>query len=114
MPSKITNKETKNKKTKKIKIRLKMLVSLQPIYLLNLLGMSSKLFCATFCHFKKSKNSFTKTSLWEFLDLKPTHFAVRIAAPPENDCSTTEELGESRDREGVVLQKYIHPNLSIH
>ena len=49
---------------------------------------------ATLCHSKKSKFSFTKTSRWKFLDLKPTHFAVKIAAPQENNRSTTEELGE--------------------
>ena len=32
-----------------------MLVGLQPTYLLNVLGMSSKSSCATLCHFKKSK-----------------------------------------------------------
>ena len=42
MLSKNTINETKNKKTKKIKLRLKMLVGLQPIYLLDVLGMSSK------------------------------------------------------------------------
>ena len=56
--------------------------------------MSSKSSCATLCHFKKSKFSFTKTSRWKFLDLKPTHFAVRIAAPLENNRSTAEDLGE--------------------
>ena len=71
-----------------------MLVGLEPIYLLNVLGMSSKSFCATLRHFKKSKFPFTKTSRWKFLDLKLTHFAVRIAAPLENNRSTAEELGE--------------------
>ena len=71
-----------------------MLVGLQPIYLLNVLGISSKSSCATLCHFKKSKFSFTKTSRWKFLDLKPTHFAVRIAAPLGNNRSTAEERGE--------------------
>ena len=58
-----------------------MLLGLQPIYLLNVVGMSLKSSCATLCHFKKSKFFFTKTSCWKFLDLKPIHFAVRIAAP---------------------------------
>ena len=71
-----------------------MLVGLQPIYLLNVVGMSSKSSSATLCHFKKSKFFFTKTSRWKFLDLKPTHFAVRIAAPLGNNRSTAEELGE--------------------
>ena len=71
-----------------------MLVGLQPIYLLNVVGLSSQSSSATLCHFKKSKFFFTKTSRWKFLDLKPTHFAVRIAAPLGNNCSTAEELGE--------------------
>ena len=45
--------DQQNKKTKKIKLRWKILVGLQPIYLLNVLGMSSKSSCATLCHFKK-------------------------------------------------------------
>ena len=94
MPSKKMINKTKNKKTKKIKLKLKMLVGLQPIYLLNVLGKSSKSSCATFCHFKKSKFSFTKTSCWKVLDLKPTYFAVRIAAPLGNNYSTAEELGD--------------------
>ena len=56
-----------------------MLVGLQFIYLLNVLGMLSKSSYAT---------------LWKFLDLKPTHFAVRIATPLKNNRITTEELGE--------------------
>ena len=71
-----------------------MLVGAQPIYLLNVLGMSSKSSCATLCHFKKSEFFFTKTSRWKFLDLKRTHFAVRIAAPLGNNRFTEEELGE--------------------
>ena len=71
-----------------------MLVGLQPIYLLNVLGVSSKSSSATLCHFKKAKFSFTKASRWKFHDVKPTYFAVRIAAPLENNHSTTEELGE--------------------
>ena len=71
-----------------------MLVGLQPIYLLNVVGLSSQSSSATLCHFKKSKFFFTKTSRWKFLDLKPTHFAVRIAAPLGNNRSTAEELGE--------------------
>ena len=71
-----------------------MLVGLQPIYLLNVLGMSSKSFCATRCPFKTSKFFFTKTSRWKFFDLKPPHFAVRIAAPLGNNCSTAEKLAE--------------------
>ena len=69
-----------------------MLVGLQPIYLLDVLGMSSKSSCATPCHFKKSRFSFRKTSLWKFLDVKLTHFAVRIAASIENYRSTADEL----------------------
>ena len=42
MHSKKAINETKHKKTKIIKQRLKMLVSLQPIYLLDVLGMTSK------------------------------------------------------------------------
>ena len=94
MLSKKTINEIKNKKTKKIKIKLKMLVGLQPIYLLNVVGMSSKSSCATLCHFKKPKFSFTKTSLWKFLDLKQTHIAVRIAATLGNNRSTAEKLSE--------------------
>ena len=80
-----------------------MLVGLQSIYLLNVLDISSKSSCAknlSFVqkikksHFKKSKFSFTKTSRWKFLDFKPTHFAVRIAAPLGNNRSAAEELGE--------------------
>ena len=71
-----------------------MLVGLQPIYLLNVLDISSKSSCANLCHFKKSKFSFTKTSSWKFFDPKPTHFAVRIAAPLGNNRSAAEELGE--------------------
>ena len=70
-----------------------MLVGLQPIYSLNVLGMSSNSPYATLCHFKKPKFSFTKTSCWKFLDLMPTHFAVRIVAPLGNNRSTAEELG---------------------
>ena len=77
MHSKNTINETKNKKTKKIKLRSKMLVILQPIYLQDVLGMSSKSSCATFCHFKKSKFLFRKASLLKFLDVKPARFAVR-------------------------------------
>ena len=92
MHSKNTIKETKNKKTKKKKRKIKMMVGLvQSIYLLNVVGMSSKLFCATLCHVKQSKFPFKKTSCWKFLDVKLTHFA--IAAPIENNCSTVEELG---------------------
>ena len=86
--------DQQNKNTKKIKLRLKMLVGLQPIYFLNVLDMSSKSSCATICHFKKSKFSFTKTSRLKFLDVKPTHFAIRIAAPLGNNRSTAEELGD--------------------
>ena len=93
MPSKKTFDETKNKKAKKIKLRLNVDRPAAK-YLLNVPGMSPKSSCATLCHFKKSKFSFTKTSRWKFLDLKPTHFAVRIAAPLENNRSKTEELGE--------------------
>ena len=71
-----------------------MLVGLQLICLLNVPGISSKSSYTTLCHFKKSKFSFTKTSRWKFLDLKPTHFAVRIAASLRNNRSTAEELGE--------------------
>ena len=80
MPSKKTINETKIKKTKKIKLRLKMSVGLQPFDLLNVLDMSSKSSCATLCHFKKSKISITKTSRWKFFYLKPTHFAASEAA----------------------------------
>ena len=71
-----------------------MLIGLQPIYLLNVVGMLSKSSSAILCRFKKFKFSFTKASRWKFLDLKPTHFAVRIAAPLGNNRSTAEELGE--------------------
>ena len=66
-----------------------MLVGLLPIYLLDVLGMSSKWSCATLYHFKNFP--FRKTSRWKFLDVKPTHFAV-IAAPKKNNLSTAEEL----------------------
>ena len=59
MPCKKMIDETKNKKTKNIQLRLKMLVSLPPIYLLSVLVMTSKSSCATLCHFKKSKLSFS-------------------------------------------------------
>ena len=73
-----------------------MLIGLEPIYLLNVLGVSSKSSCATLRHFKKSKFSFTKTSRWKFLDLTLTHFAVRTAAPLGNNRSTAEELERER------------------
>ena len=47
MHSKNMINETKNKETEKIKLGMKVLVGLQPIYLLDELGMSSKLPCAT-------------------------------------------------------------------
>ena len=93
MPSEKTINETKNKKTKKIKLRLEMLVGLQLTYLLNVLGMSSKSSCATLCHFNKSKFSFTKQAVGSFSTLSQLIFAVRIAAPLENNRSTAEELG---------------------
>ena len=71
-----------------------MLVGMQHIYVLNVLGMSSKSFGATLSHFKKSKFSFTKTSRWKFFDLKPTHFAVKVAALQGNNRSTADKLGE--------------------
>ena len=71
-----------------------MFLGLQPIYLLDKLGMSLKSFCATLCHFKKCKFPFRKTSCWKFVNIKLTHFAVRRAAPMENNRSTTEELGK--------------------
>ena len=107
MPSKKTINETKNKMTKKINLRLKILVGLQPIYLLNVLGMSSKSSCATLCHFKKSKFSFTETNRWKFFHLKPTHFAVRIAAILENNRSTKRNLVR-----GCCTLK-IHPPKSV-
>ena len=57
MPSKKTINETKNKKTKKIKLRLKMLVGLQPIYLLNVQDMLSKSSCATRLSFPSQKQT---------------------------------------------------------
>ena len=69
-----------------------MFLGLWPIYLLDELGMSLKSFCATLCQFKKSKFPFRKTSRWRFVDVMLTHFAVRRAAPRENNRSTTEEL----------------------
>ena len=71
-----------------------MLVGLQLFCLLDVLGMLSKSFCATLCHFKKSKFPFRKTSRLKFLGLKPNQFAVRTAAVLENNCSTEEELGK--------------------
>ena len=58
--------------------------------------MSSKSFCATriLWHFKTSKFSLGKTSRGKFLDIKPTHFAVRIAALLENNRSTIEKLAK--------------------
>ena len=102
MPSKKTINETKNKKTKKIKLRL------QPIYIFNLLSMLRKSFCTTFCHFKKSKFSFTKTSRWKFFDLQPTHFAVRITAPVGNNCFTVAELDERRCTLEIHLSKSVN------
>ena len=111
MHSKNTINETKSKKTLKMKLRLKMLVDLQPIYFLNvgLLGMLSKSSCATPCHFKNLKFSFRKTSHWQFLDVKLARFAVGIAAPMENNRSTSGTW-----QGGVVVYKYIHSTLSIH
>ena len=74
---------------------MKMLVDLQPINLPHVqAGMSSKSSYPTLCHFKKSEFPFRKTSLWKFLDVKPTHFAARTAASKENNRSTAEELGK--------------------
>ena len=72
-----------------------------------MLGMPSKSSCATLYHFKKSKFFFTKTSRWKFLDLKPTHFAVRIAAPLGNNRSTAEDLAER------CCTLEIHPSKSV-
>ena len=72
-----------------------MLVGLQLIYLLDVLGMSSKSSYATLGHFKKSKFPFKKTSRKKFRDVKLTHFAARIAAPMENNHSTAKKLGEA-------------------
>ena len=78
-------------KTKKINLRLKMLVGLlQPIYLRDVVGMSSKSSCATPCHFKKF--FFRKPSRWKFLDVKLARFVARIAEPMENNRSTAAEL----------------------
>ena len=81
-------------KTKKIKLKLKMLEGLQPIYLVDERGMSPKSSCATPCHFKKLKRPFRKTSRGKFLDLKLARFAVRIAAFMENNRSIVEEFGK--------------------
>ena len=80
-----------------MKLRMKMLVGLQPIYFLDdvgLLGMSSKSSCGTPCHFKKPKFSLRKTSRWKFLDVKLARIAVRIAAPMENNRSAAAGLGK--------------------
>ena len=72
-----------------------MLLGLQPIYLPNVQDKTViKVVLCNLCHFKKSKFSFTKTSRWKFLDLKPTYVAVRIAATLGNIRSTAEEHGE--------------------
>ena len=94
MHSKSMMNKTKNKNTKKIKLRLKMLVGLQLIYLLDELSMSSKSSGATLCHLKKFKFPFGKTSRWKLFDVKLTQFAVRIAANMENNRVTTEKLGK--------------------
>ena len=71
--SKVCTKKTQltklKQKTKKLKLRLKRLIGMQFIYLLDMLGKSSKSSCATSCHFKKTKFPFTKTSRWKFLML---------------------------------------------
>ena len=94
MHSKNMMNKTKNKNTKEIKLRLKMLVGLQLIYLLDELSMSSKSSGVTLCHLKKFKFPFGNTSRWKLFDVKLTQFAVRIAAPMENNRVTTEKLGK--------------------
>ena len=91
MRSKNMINETKNKNPKKLKQRLKMLVSLQLIYLLQVVAMSSKSSFANSCHLK-SKFVFRKTNRWEFFDVKLARFAARIATPIENNRSTAAEL----------------------
>ena len=70
-----------------------MLVGLQLIYLLDVLSMPSKSCCATLCHCKKSKFPSEKQAV-KFLDVKLTQFAVRIAAPVENNRAAAKELGK--------------------
>ena len=72
-----------------------MLVGLQHICLLDVLGMPSESSCATLCHFKKPKYPFRKTSRSKFLDVKLARFAVRLAAPMENNRSTATKLGKA-------------------
>ena len=84
-----------------------MLVGLQLIYLLDVLSISSKSCCATLYHFKKFRFPFRKTSRWKFLDVKLAQLAVRMAAPMENNRTTTEELGK------WVLYFIIHPPKSV-
>ena len=91
MHSKNTINETKNKKPKKVKLKLVMLLRLQLIYFLDVLGMSSKSSCAKPF---PTKFPFRKTSRWKFFDVKLTHFAARIAAPMENNRSTAKKLGK--------------------
>ena len=95
MHSKTTINEIKSKRTEKIKLKLKMLVGLQHIYLLDVhLGMSSISSFATLSHFENFKFPFRKTSYWKFLDFKPTHFAARTAVSKENNRSAAEKRGE--------------------
>ena len=61
--------ETKNKKTKKIKLRLKMLIGLQTIYLLNVKGMSSKSSFATHATSKSLSFPSEKKAVESFLTL---------------------------------------------
>ena len=60
----------RNKKTKKIKQRLKIKkIDLQPIFLLKVLGMSSKLSCATLCTSKSPSFPSQKQAARSFLTL---------------------------------------------
>ena len=66
-----------------------MVLDLQPIYLLDVLGMSSKFFSATPWHFKKSTFSFKTRSRWKFFDVLQARFTTRIMALTENNNRST-------------------------
>ena len=109
MHSKNTINKTKSKKPKKHKTKIENVGGLQPIYLLDAQGMSSKLFCVTFATLKNL--SFPrKTSRWKCLEVELARFIVMIAAHMENDRSSAAKVGKG----GVVLYQCIHPTLSIH
>ena len=81
MHSKNAINENKNKKPKKIKLRLKMLVG-------------QIRFNATSCHYTKFWFDFRKTRRWKFLNVKVARFAVTTAASMQYNRFTTAEIGK--------------------